>query len=1336
MLLFTQDANLTWYTEIPDVTPCFLNTVLLWVPCGWLWVMAALEIHYLFASVGKYIPWTKLNVSKLLLASGLLVLHAADLVRAIASHRSAPVFYFTPVILVLTMASRIRCCSSEATSKLYSHIHPQDNLYGGCHFVFLSRQMVSFVNGKAPLWQGCFFALGLLIASTLQALLYAPYFQKCMVIGVRAAAAIIAAIYKKSLRLSPAARRESTVGEMVNLISVDAKRYQDISVDLTLFFTLPIQLGISFYLLWVQLGPSLLAGIGVIAVAIPINSVIAARFQKLQVQQMKEQDEKVKLMSEVLNGIKGEVAYVPQEAWIRNATLKSNVLFGKTYDETVYKEILKACALEQDLAILPAGDMTEIGEKGINLSGGQKQRVSLARAVYSDEDVYLMDDPLSAVDSHTRVLVTHGITHLPQTDLIIMMKDGRIIEAGGYRQLIEKKGAFYDFIIQFLSQEEGEDSEDELEEIKHVVEIVTGKKIIVRRRSRHQSKVSESESGRSVPDRYVILNVFGSYLHILVIFYMLRPVVRFQKKKTEYYILMVKDASFKMKRQKKEGLSDQAFLNGTVNDSERYKYLGVYTALGLSHVVIIAGVFALAALMIWVLDVSSVDEGIALFLEDVLISAFEVVGALMINIYATPWFLVAIGPIIIVYYFVQNMYVSTSRQLKRLESVSRSLIYSHFGETVNGISSIRAYRREEQFIRESADAVDHNNQRQYPEVTAARESSTPAFFTKGINLSGGQKQRVSLARAVYSDADVYLMDDLLSAVDSDVGKHLFQRVIGPLGLLKNKVKWRVYAYFLKSMGLYSSLVSIFMYGISEGFLMGSNMALSRWPDEASQNRSMEASERDAHIGVYTALGVCYGITQPMEDGVSCAFEVICAVMVIAYAFPWFLVAVVPIFTVYYLAQDIYVSTARQLRRLEAIWRSPIYSHFTPTVAGISSIPAYKREEQFIRESEEGVDRNNKCQYPLITSLSWLRVRLEALGGIITLVASLLAVFGRDSLSPALAGLCITYAMSVSKPVNWLAHMMAEVETSIVGVERIEEYCETPVEALWEIPEKKPKDDWPQEGTISFREYQTRYRDGLELVLKGVSIDIKGGEKVGVVGRTGAGKTSLILGVFRVIEKAGGEVTIDGIDISQIGLHDLRSNLTIIPQCCSPEASVRTFEKHTDDEIWRTLELSHLKAFAKELPQRLRHPVAEGGQNLSYAEIGVAASECNFQRRHGLVMYNDKVYLYQTPSGEFKTLPYSHYRIREVSEGSCTSSGCTLQRRYMMVLLSVLAHVKLEVTSPHTIVLKLEGDNRLRKKTIEEKLGSPRSSVRWHADDADIEKCIKTEEVRAKYNVVW
>ncbi|CAG0899775.1 unnamed protein product [Darwinula stevensoni] len=583
--------------------------------------------------------------------------------------------------------------------------------------------------------------------------------------------------------------------------------------------------------------------------------------------------------------------------------IRDNVLFGKSHDEKVYKEILSACALEQDLAVLPAGDMTEIGEKGINLSGGQKQRVSLDRAVYSDADVFFMDDPLSAVDSHvgkhivqqvigphgllknkTGVLVTHGVTHLSQMDLIIMMKDGKIIESGSYQQLVQKKGAFSDFIIQFFSQDDS------------------------------------------------------------------------------------------------EGLEEP----------------------------------------------------------------------------------------------------------------------------------------------------------------------------KG----GGGKSAASFG--------------------SDVGRLIEEETAERKG-----VHWRVYAYFLKSMGLSLSLIMILMYGISEGFLMCSNMVLSRWSDQVILNHTMSSSEKDAFIGVYTALGFCNAAAFALASGLLWV-SVIGVLIIIAYTLPWCLVAVVPIIAAYYFAQDLYVSTARQLKRLESVWRSPIYSHFRDTVIGISSIRAYGRDEQFINELEEGVDRNNKCQFPQITAASWLRVRLEALGGIITFISSLLAVLGRGSLSPAM------------------------VETSIVAVERIKEYCETPVEAPWEIPEKKPKDDWPQERTISFRDYQTRYRDGLELVLRGVSVEINGGEKVGLVGRTGAGKSSLMLGLFRIIEKAGGMITIDGIDISQIGLHDLQSHLTIISQdpvlfSGSLRANLDPFEKHTDEEVWRALELSHLKAFVKGLPQGLHHSVAGGGQNLSVGQ---------------------------------------------------------------------------------------------------------------------------------------
>lgn len=180
---------------------------------------------------------------------------------------------------------------------------------------------------------------------------------------------------------------------------------------------------------------------------------------------------------------KGQVAYVPQQAWIQNATLKDNILFSKPFDKKHYDRVVEACALKPDLEMLPAGDQTEIGEKGINLSGGQKQRISLARAVYQNADVYFLDDPLSAVDSHvgkhifeqvigpkgilagkTRVLVTHGITYLPQVDNIFVMQHGEITESGTYKELLEKKGQFSEFLLNHL-QNASEDAED-LEEIK------------------------------------------------------------------------------------------------------------------------------------------------------------------------------------------------------------------------------------------------------------------------------------------------------------------------------------------------------------------------------------------------------------------------------------------------------------------------------------------------------------------------------------------------------------------------------------------------------------------------------------------------------------------------------------------------------------------------------------------------------------------------------------------------------------------------------------------------------------------------------------------------------
>ncbi|KPU73776.1 uncharacterized protein Dana_GF14209, isoform J [Drosophila ananassae] len=536
--------------------------------------------------------------------------------------------------------------------------------------------IISFVEDqdkeKQPEWKGILYSVLLFVLAAAQTFILGQYFHRMFIVGLRIRTALINAIYRKALRISNSTKKESTVGEIVNLMAVDAQRFMELTTYLNMIWSAPLQIGLALFFLWQQLGPSVLAGLAVMIILIPVNGVIASRIKTYQIRQMKYKDERVKLMNEVLSGIKvlklyawepsfekqvldirdkeiatlrstaylnastsflwscapflvslvtfatyvlidennvldatktfvslslfnilrfpltmlpmlitnlvqtqvsvnrinkflnseeldpnsvlhdpskphpmsiengefswgdeitlrninievrksslvalvgtvgsgkssvvqaflgemeklagvvntvGKLAYVPQQAWIQNATVRDNILFGQTYDRKRYNKVIDACALRADIDILSAGDQTEIGEKGINLSGGQKQRISLARAVYSDADLYLLDDPLSAVDAHvgkhifeevigpkgmlarkSRVLVTHGVTFLPQVDSIYVMKAGEISESGTFDQLVKNKGAFADFIIQHL--QDGNEEEEELNQIKRQI---------------------------------------------------------------------------------------------------------------------------------------------------------------------------------------------------------------------------------------------------------------------------------------------------------------------------------------------------------------------------------------------------------------------------------------------------------------------------------------------------------------------------------------------------------------------------------------------------------------------------------------------------------------------------------------------------------------------------------------------------------------------------------------------------------------------------------------------------------------------------------------------------
>ncbi|KFO86646.1 Multidrug resistance-associated protein 1, partial [Buceros rhinoceros silvestris] len=1083
------------------------------------------------------------------------------------------------------------------------------------------KLLINFVNNKAaPNWQGYFYTGLLLVSACLQTLILHQYFHICFVTGMRLKTAIVGLIYRKALVITNSARKTSTVGEIVNLMSVDAQRFMDLVTYINMIWSAPLQVILALYLLWENLGPSVLAGVAVMILLVPINAVMAMKTKTYQMAQMKSKDNRIKLMNEILNGIKvlklyawelafrekvleirqkelkilkksaylaavgtftwvcapflvalstfavyvktnktnvldaqkafvslalfnilrfplnmlplvissiveasvslkrlrvflsheeldpdsiircpitdgegcivvknatfswskndppllnsvnfsvpegslvavvgqvgcgkssllsallgemdkkegcvvvkGSVAYVPQQAWVQNATLEDNIVFGRQMNESWYKRVIEACALLPDIEILPTGDKTEIGEKGVNLSGGQKQRVSLARAVYCNADVYLCDDPLSAVDAHvgkhifekvigpkgilknkTRVLVTHAINYLPQMDTILVMSDGEISEMGSYQELLKQDGAFAEFLRTYANAEQSVEDGD-----------------------------TDSPSG-------------------------------------------------------KEG--------------------------------------------------KPVENG-------VLVN--EAPGKLM------------------------------HRQLSNSSTYSR-------------------------------------------DTGKSQHQSSTAELQKPLAEKNSWK---------LTEADT---------------------------VKTGKVKATVYWDYMRAIGLFISFFSIFLFICNHVASLASNYWLSLWTDDPVVNGTQQNT--DVRLGVYGALGISQGIAvfgysmivsiggliasrhlhlnllhsvlrSPMSffertpsgnlvnrfskeiDTIDSTippiikmfmgstFNVIGACIIILLTTPIAAVIIPVLGFVYLLVQRFFVATSRQLKRLESVSRSPVYSNFNETLLGVSVIRAFEEQKRFIKQNDMKVDENQKAYYPSIVANRWLAVRLECVGNCIVFFAALFAVIARNKLSAGLVGLSVSYSLQITAYLNWLVRMSSELETNFVAVERVREYSEMEKEAEWSIAQTAPASTWPDEGKVEFRGYGLRYREDLDLVLKNINVTINGGEKIGIVGRTGAGKSSLTLGLFRINEAAEGEIIVDGVNIAKIGLHDLRFKITIIPQdpvlfSGSLRMNLDPFDQHSDEDIWRSLELAHLKNFVSSLPDKLNHECAEGGENLSVGQ---------------------------------------------------------------------------------------------------------------------------------------
>ncbi|OCT54510.1 Oligomycin resistance ATP-dependent permease [Cladophialophora carrionii] len=649
-------------------------------------------------------------------------------------------------------------------------------------------------------------------------------------------------------------------------------------------------------------------------------------------------------------------AFCPQYAWIQNATLKENIIFGKPFKSKWYKEVINACALEPDLQILPAGDQTEIGERGITLSGGQKQRLNIARAIYFDADIVLMDDPLSAVDAHVgrhimdkaicglmkdkcRILATHQLHVLNRCDRIIWMEDGHIQAIDTFDNLMNTSVDF-----QKLMATTAQEDETALAKAKTTEEEEKKPK---KKDKRGKPAALMQQEERAV--KSVSWSVWGAYIRASgsLIFW---PLI--------FICLVLSQGS---------NIVTSLWLSWWTSDKFGFStgvYIAAYACLGLSQAILL---FAFSTLL----------------------------------------------------------------------------------------------------------------------------------STSGTNAS-----RVLLQKAM-----TRTLRAPMSFFDTT-----------PLGRITNR--------FSKDVD------------------------------------SMDNSLTDAMRMYFLTLAMITSVFA----------------LIIAY-FHFFAVALGPLFILFLFASSYYRSSAREIKRHEAVLRSTVFARFSESISGVASIRAYGLQAYFTARLRDAIDQMNSAYYLTFANQRWLSTRLDAIGNMLVFVTGILVVTDRFNVNPSIAGLVLSYVLAIVQMIQFTVRQLAEVENNMNATERIH-YYGTQLEEEAPLKAREVPDNWPQTGAITFSKVEMRYRAGLPLVLQGLDFHITGGERVGIVGRTGAGKSSIMSALFRLTELSSGQIKIDDIDISTVGLYDLRSRLAIIPQDPTLfrgtiRSNLDPFHEHSDMELWAALRKADL-----------------------------------------------------------------------------------------------------------------------------------------------------------------
>lgn len=373
------------------------------------------------------------------------------------------------------------------------------------------------------------------------------------------------------------------------------------------------------------------------------------------------------------------------------------------------------------------------------------------------------------------------------------------------------------------------------------------------------------------------------------------------------------------------------------------------------------------------------------------------------------------------------------------------------------------------------------------------------------------------------------------------------------------------------------------------------------------------------------------------------------ILIISYYY-YYAIALGPLFLFFMFSAAYYRSSAREVKRHEAVLRSTVFSRFGEAVTGTPTIRAYGLQEQFSKSVRASVDDMNSAYYLTFSNQRWLSVRLDVVGILLVFTTGILVVTSRFSVDPSIAGLVLSYILTIVQMIQFSVRQLAEVENNMNSTERIHHYgSQLEEEAPLHMGEVRPT--WPEHGEIVFDNVEMRYRDGLPLVLKGLNMHVCAGERIGVVGRTGAGKSSIMSTLFRLQELSGGSIVIDGVDIAKVGLHDLRSKLAIIPQDPTLfKGTIRSnldpFNQHSDLELWSALRQADLVSNDQAMDDHsgrihLDSVVEEEGLNFSLGQRQLMALARALVRNSQIIVCDEA-----TSSVDFETDAKIQQTVRE------------------------------------------------------------------------------------------